>query len=61
LMESPAKAGDVSASAVAPASQNAVLILDPPPRLFECPASQGDAVLCAKSLGGSKREPPAPS
>src|SRR5258708_40029002 len=60
LMDSPAPAGAASASAVAPASQNAVLIITPPPRYFECPASQGDAVLCAKSLGGGKHEPRAP-
>src|SRR5258708_35133391 len=42
LMEPPAVAGAVSARAVAPASQNAVLIFNPPPRYFECPASRVD-------------------
>src|SRR5450755_4160211 len=43
LMESAATAGFASASAVAPASQNAVLIFSPPPRYIKCPASQ---VIC---------------
>src|ERR1700687_6040186 len=80
LIVSGAKAGFASARAVAPASQNAVLIfvslldLFYPARQANCPARSKGArachsressplkrgILCAKSQGSGKHEPPAP-
>src|ERR1700676_19464 len=79
LIVSPAKAGFASARAVAPASQNAVLIFvslliyyparqTNCPRVLEergaCPSRESSpwkrGILCAKSQGSGKHEPPAP-